>query len=79
MTHVVRRRRPRIDDIRNETAADTRDPHLVTGYELLAEDMPSVLKQLRPMDISSDGMRRYFDDQAFAAEPSQRAARRARR
>ena len=49
-----------IDRRAYEPAADTRDPHLVTEHELLAENMPSVLRRLRPMDISSNGMLRYL-------------------
>jgi hypothetical protein len=40
--------------------ADTRDPHSVTEYELLAENMPSVLRRLRRTDVSSNGMLRYL-------------------
>lgn len=39
---------------------DNRDPHTVRRYELLAENMPSVLTHLRPMEVSSDGMLRYL-------------------
>ena len=52
------------DDTPNQTTADSHGAHLVTGYQLLAENMPSVLKQLRPMDISCDGMLRYLDAHA---------------
>jgi hypothetical protein len=45
---------------RTDEPADTRDPHLVIEHELLAENMPSILKRLRRMDINSNGLLRYF-------------------
>ena len=69
-------------DTRHGTAADTRDLHLVTEYELLAENMPSVLRRLRPMDISSNGILGYLMTkrlqraEARAAVPSPMSHRR---
>ena len=40
--------------------ADDGDPHSVPRQQLLAENTPSVLRQLRPMDISSDRMLRFL-------------------
>lgn len=45
---------------RADEPADIRDPHLVTEHELLAENMPSVLRRLRRTDVSSNGMLRYL-------------------
>jgi hypothetical protein len=42
------------------TAANTPEAHRVTEYELLAENMRSVLRRLRPMDRSSNGILRYL-------------------
>lgn len=48
------------DDTTSETLAGDGDPHSVTQHELLAENMPSVLARLRPIDTTSDGILRYF-------------------
>ena len=60
MTHAIPKRVRPNDDTGTETSAENRDPHGVERYALLAENMPSVLGRLRPMDISSNGMLRYL-------------------
>ena len=60
MRQAVPKRVRASDDTRNDTAADSRDAQGVKQYEMLAENMPSVLRRLRPMDISSIGILRYL-------------------
>ena len=58
MTHISHDR-PN-DDTRNETCAANGDPSDVKESELVAENMPSVIRRLRPMDISSNGILQYL-------------------
>ena len=53
-----------------------RDLPALTRYELLAENMPSVLSRLRPIDATSNGILRYFvtrDSKATRLDAARRA------
>ena len=48
------------DETTRDVIGGDRDPQIVTRYELLARNMPSLLARLRPLDRTSDGILSYF-------------------
>ncbi len=68
MTHVVSVLRRATDDSTSQKIVDNRDPNIINRHHLLAENMPSVLKRLRPMDVGSAGIIQYLMTPYIATE-----------